>query len=102
MLIWTLAKKDLRLLLGDRRALVILLAMPILFILVLGVALGEQELRVSIVNLDQEGFENSGEFPPDRWSDRVVEDLRQTAGIRLEFLSLEQARRLINTRKRAA
>jgi len=102
MLIWTLAKKDLRLLLGDRRALVILLAMPVLFIVVLGIALGEQELRVSIVKLDEEEFEKSSGFPPDNWSERVVEDLRQTAGIRVEFLSLEQAQRLINTRKRAA
>ena len=34
-MIWTLAKKDLRLLLRDRRAVVILLAMPFIFILIL-------------------------------------------------------------------
>jgi ABC-type transport system involved in cytochrome c biogenesis permease component len=57
---WTLAKKDLRLLLRDPRAGVILLAMPLIFILVLGVSLGEgfgqkpsDRLRVSIVNLDE-------------------------------------------------
>ena len=33
---WTLAKKELRLLLRDYRALMILLAMPLIFILVLG------------------------------------------------------------------
>src|SRR5262245_8562434 len=41
MPIWTLAKKDLRLLVRDPRALMILLAMPFLFILVLGISLGE-------------------------------------------------------------
>jgi ABC-type transport system involved in cytochrome c biogenesis permease component len=59
MATWTLAKKDLRLLLRDRRAVVILLAMPFVFILVLGMSLGEgfgqkpdDRLRVSVVNLD--------------------------------------------------
>src|SRR5438128_5953931 len=58
-MIWTLAKKDLRLLLRDRRAVVILLAMPFIFIMVLGLALGEgfgqkpdERLRVSLVDLD--------------------------------------------------
>src|SRR5262245_50154480 len=60
MVIWTLAKKELRLLVRDARALVILLAMPIIFILVLGVSLGEgfgqkaaDRLRVSVLNLDE-------------------------------------------------
>jgi ABC-type transport system involved in cytochrome c biogenesis permease component len=60
MVIWTLAKKDLRLLLRDARALIILLAMPLIFILVLGVSLGEgfgqkpeDRLRVSVLNLDE-------------------------------------------------
>src|SRR5262245_53005980 len=60
MVIWTLAKKELRLLVRDARALVILLAMPIIFILVLGVSLGEgfgqkpaDKLRVSVLNLDE-------------------------------------------------
>ncbi len=57
---WTLAKKDLRLLLRDPRAGVILLAMPLIFILVLGMSLGEgfgqqpsERLRVSLVDLDE-------------------------------------------------
>ncbi len=57
---WTLAKKDLRVLLRDPRAGVILLAMPFIFILVLGVSLGEgfgqkaaDKLKVSILNLDE-------------------------------------------------
>src|SRR3954468_9713381 len=60
MVIWTLARKDLRLLVRDPRALVILLAMPLIFILVLGVSLGEgfgqkpaERLRVSVLNLDE-------------------------------------------------
>src|SRR6516162_9549259 len=58
-MMWILAKKDLRLLLRDRRAMVILLAMPLIFILVLGLSLGEgfgqkpdDRLRVSIVDED--------------------------------------------------
>jgi ABC-2 type transport system permease protein len=60
MVIWTLAKKDLRLLLRDARAMMILLAMPLIFILVLGVSLGEgfgkpaeDRLRVSVLILDE-------------------------------------------------
>jgi ABC-2 type transport system permease protein len=59
MVIWSLAKKDLRLLVRDARAMIILLAMPLIFILVLGVSLGENfgqkqsaGLRVSVLNLD--------------------------------------------------
>ncbi len=60
LVIWTLAKKDLRLLLRDARAMIILLAMPIIFILVLGVSLGEgfgqkpaDRLRVSLLIQDE-------------------------------------------------
>jgi ABC-type multidrug transport system permease subunit len=60
MRIGTLAKKDLRLLMRDPRALIILLAMPLLFVLVLGLTLGEgfghkadEKLRVSVLNLDE-------------------------------------------------
>jgi ABC-type multidrug transport system permease subunit len=62
MVIWTLAKKELRLLGRDRRSAVILIAMPLGFILILGLLLGENfgqkpddRLRVSVVDLDQ-GF----------------------------------------------
>jgi ABC-2 type transport system permease protein len=58
--IWTLARKDLRLLLRDARAAIILLLMPVVFILVLGLSLGEgfgqktdERVRVTVVNLDQ-------------------------------------------------
>ncbi|HZZ81275.1 MAG TPA: ABC transporter permease [Gemmataceae bacterium] len=60
MVIWTLAKKDLRLLARDARAMIILLAMPLIFILVLGVSLGDNfgqkpaaGLRVSVVDEDE-------------------------------------------------
>ena len=60
MAIWTLATKDVRLLLRDRRVFVLLLAMPVIFILVLGMSLGEgffskpdDRLRVSVLDLDQ-------------------------------------------------
>jgi ABC-type multidrug transport system permease subunit len=59
-MIWTLAKKEFRLLLRDPKAAIILLVMPFLFILVLGVSLGEgfgqkpdDRLRVSLVDLDE-------------------------------------------------
>ena len=41
MTMWTIAKKEFRLLLRDRRAALLLLAMPLLFILILGLLLGE-------------------------------------------------------------
>jgi len=103
MVIWTLAKKDLRLLLGDRRAVVILLAMPILFILVLGVALGKDQLRITLVDLDQGDYLRSGDFPPEKWSQMFLRDLKQTApDIEVEALTLDQAKQKIDTRKRAA
>lgn len=60
MPIWTLAKKDLRLLLRDARAMIVLLLMPLIFIFVLGISLGEgfgqkpeDRLRVSVLVLDE-------------------------------------------------
>ena len=61
-LLWVLARKDIALLLRDRRSALLLLVMPVIFILVLGMALGEtfgqkpdDRLRISLVDLD-EGF----------------------------------------------
>jgi ABC-type transport system involved in multi-copper enzyme maturation permease subunit len=58
--IWILARKELRLLLRDPRAAVLLLGMPLLFILLLGLLVGEgfgqksdDRLRVSLVDLDE-------------------------------------------------
>src|SRR5262249_17659254 len=57
---WTIAKKEWRLLSRDPRAGIILLAMPFIFILVLGLSLGEgfgqkpdDRMRVSLVDLDR-------------------------------------------------
>jgi ABC-2 type transport system permease protein len=113
MAVWILAAKDLRLLLRDPRAMVVLLAMPFIFILVLGASLGEgfgqkpdDRLRISIVDLD------AGYIDPDakgdqaatyHWSKTVEQDLAQTAGIRLESIeTLEQAQQLVTDGKRAA
>jgi ABC-type multidrug transport system permease subunit len=71
---WILSKKELRLLLRDPRAAVLLLGMPLLFILILGLLLGEgfgqnpdKRLRVSYVDLD-EGL------PPDYFTGSYVRE----------------------------
>jgi ABC-type multidrug transport system permease subunit len=58
--IWTLSKKEFRLLLRDPRAAVLLLGMPLLFILLLGLLVGEgfgqksdDRLRVTLLDLDE-------------------------------------------------
>src|SRR5215468_4310694 len=60
MVIWTLAKKELLLLLRDRLAAILLFGMPFVAILLLGLLLGEgfwqkpdERLRVSIVDEDR-------------------------------------------------
>jgi ABC-type multidrug transport system permease subunit len=113
---WTLAKKDLRLLLRDPRALVILLAMPFIFILVLGVSLGEgfgqkpdDRLRVSVVDEDAGPPRNLDAatravwFPYGRWADVVKRDLAETGGIRLEIIPTRQeAEELVRRGERPA
>lgn len=94
MPILSLALKDGRLLLRDRRALVILILMPLVFILVLGLSLGEgfgqkadNRLRVLVVDLDRghAGSEAaSSPFGPKPWSRVVIDDLVDTAGVRVE------------------
>jgi ABC-type Na+ efflux pump permease subunit len=106
MPIWTLATKELRVLLRDRLAALILLAMPLLFILVLGLLLGDSfgqkaddRLRVSIVDLDQ----GSGLVAGEPWSRVVERDLNETAGIKVETIpTVEQAEQLVRDHKRAA
>ena len=58
--VWTIAKKEARLLLRDPKAGLILLAMPVVFIFVVGLSLGEgfgqkpdDRLRISVVDLDR-------------------------------------------------
>src|SRR5258708_7723036 len=81
--VWALAGKELRLLLRDRLAAGLLLGMPMLFILVLGLLLGEgfgqksdDKLRISMVDLDQ------GPCPIDERA-----KLRQTAASTLGCLA---------------
>lgn len=109
MPIFTLAAKDLRLLLRDPRSAVILLITPLLLILVLGLALGEgfgekpdERLRISIVNLDR-GLAEKAPFPEKPWSEVVIDDLSATQDIRLEIITdRAEAERLIAKNRRAA
>jgi ABC-type transport system involved in cytochrome c biogenesis permease component len=110
MAILTLALKDLRLLRRDARSAIILLVMPLLFVAVLGMALGEgfgqpadDRLRVSIVNLDAGLPEGARDFPPKRWSEVVIEDLASTADLRIEIIPTRaEAEALVRRGKRAA
>jgi len=111
MVIWTLAKKDLRLLVRDARAMIILLAMPLIFILVLGISLGEnfgkksaEGLRITVFNED-EGVRRvvDPSAPRQMWSEQLLHDLNETAEIRVEFVqSRAEAKRLVATGQRAA
>jgi ABC-2 type transport system permease protein len=101
MAIWTLAKKETRLLLRDRLAAVILLGMPLLFILILGVLLGEsdQKLRITLVDLDA----GKGLDGKESWAKIVQRDLAETGGVKVEVLENEdEAKDLIHFHKRAA
>jgi ABC-2 type transport system permease protein len=105
---WILIRKDLRLSLRDRRALIVLLLMPLLLIFVLALSLGEgyERLRITIVDLDRGFVEHDPETKreiPHHWSKVVEDDLAQTAGIRVEFLeSEEEAREMVSRSQRAA
>src|SRR3954447_7647329 len=105
MLIWVLAKKDFRLLLRDRVAAGLLLGMPLLFILILGLLLGESfgqkpddTLRISLVDLDEgKGLEGKP------WAHWVYTDLQETPGIRIELVpGRDRAEELIRDHRRAA
>ncbi len=105
-IIWTLVKKELRLVLRDPVALIMLFVLPLLFILVFGLFVGESfgqkpdnRLRISLVDLDR----GSGLNPGEPWSQVVLRDLGETGGIRVEIIgSREEAERLIREHKRAA
>jgi ABC-type Na+ efflux pump permease subunit len=106
MAVWTLIKKELRLMARDRVAAILLLLTPLLFIFVLGLLVGEgfgqptdDRLRVSVVDLDT----GSGLNPGEPWSKVVQRDLAETAGIKVEVIdSREEAERLIAEHRRAA
>jgi ABC-type Na+ efflux pump permease subunit len=106
MAVWTMAKKELRLLFRDRRATLLLLLMPFLFIVILGLLLGEafgqkpdDRLRVWLVDLDR----GTGLNPGEPWSKMVQRDLAETAGIKVETIdSMEAAEQLIRDHRVAA
>jgi ABC-type multidrug transport system permease subunit len=105
-IVWTLVKKELRLVLRDPVALLLLFLLPLLFILVFGLFVGESfgqkpdnRLRISLVDLDR----GSGLRRGESWSQVVRRDLAETAEIRVEVIdSPEEAERLISEHKRAA
>jgi len=106
---FTLALKDLRLLFRDARSGVILLVMPLLFVAVLGMSVGEgfgqkpdDRLRISVVDLD-EGLPAYSAYPSKKWSAIVIDDLASTADIRIEIIpNRAEAESLIRQGKRAA
>lgn len=121
MPIWTLAKKDLRLLARDPRALIVLLLMPLVFIFVLGISLGEgfgqkpeDRLRVAVLDLDEgptrfpesrtkPAADRDKIFPPVKWAELVLRDLGETADIKVELVSTRaEAEALVRNSKRAA
>jgi ABC-type Na+ efflux pump permease subunit len=105
-IVWTLVKKELRLVLRDPVALILLFVLPLLFIFVFGLFVGENfgqkpdnRLRISLVDLDSGSGLNAGET----WSQVVRRDLAETGDIRIEIIdSPEEAERLIREHKRAA
>jgi ABC-type transport system involved in multi-copper enzyme maturation permease subunit len=105
-----LAVKDLRLLLRDARSGIILLVMPLLFVGVLGMSVGEgffqkpdDRLRISVVNQDEGLPADHRGYPPKPWSDVVIDDLSNTADIRIEVIPNQaEAESLIHQGKRAA
>lgn len=106
MAIWSLAKKEFRLLLRDWRAALILVAMPLLFILVLGLLLGESfgqkpddRIRIVIVDLDR----GTGLVPGRSWAQAVRKDLSETGDIHIEVLDTRtEAERLVRDHRQAA
>jgi ABC-type transport system involved in cytochrome c biogenesis permease component len=107
---WTIAAKDLRLLLRDPRAAVILLLMPVVLILVLGLAIGDafgkkpdDRIRITVVNLDKGSEKDAAGFPPKRWSEIVLDDLSASADIKVELIETrEEAMDLVRRGQRSA
>jgi ABC-type multidrug transport system permease subunit len=84
--------------------------MPLLFILVLGVALGEsfgqkpdERLRISMVDEDEGLPPDPGPYPGRKWSEVVRDDLAQTGGIKVEIIpTRNEAEELVRRGKRSA
>lgn len=68
MAVWDITCKDLRLLVGDRRALVLLLMLPLMFIAILGMSTGqfltkdEEQRKLKIAVVDESQSEESREL----------------------------------------
>jgi ABC-2 type transport system permease protein len=103
--IWALTRKELWLLVRDPIALILLVGMPLIFTPIQGLLLGDnfgqkpdETLRLSLVDLDT-GIGIRGKS----WGHWVLQDLRETPGIRIELISSrEEAERLIIEHKRPA
>jgi len=110
MAVLILAAKDLRLLLRDPRSAVILFAMPLAMILVLSLSIGgafgrkpDDRIRLSVVVEDEGLPKEHGDFPPANWSDVVLDDLSDTADIRVERIATRaEAERMVQRGDRAA
>ncbi len=107
--ILTLAAKDGKLMLRDPRAAVILLLMPVLLVLVLGLTVGgafdpnkKEQLRISVVNLDDGLPPDAGPFPDRPWSQFLLDDFAGSADIKVEMIATrEEAERLVQSGERA-
>lgn len=105
-IVWTLVKKELRLVLRDPVSLILLFVLPLLFILVFGLFVGEgfgqkPDKRLRIMFLDLDG--GSGLHLGEPWSKVVQGDLAETPDIHiLEIKRPEEAERLIRDHKQAA
>jgi ABC-2 type transport system permease protein len=108
--VWTIAAKDLRLLMRDSRSAIILFLMPLMLILILGLSLGDafgrkpdDRIRISVVVEDSGLPKDAGTFPGRPWSEILLDDLTDTANIRVERIATrEEAKRLVDRGDRSA
>ena len=108
---FAIARKDLRLLLRDPRSVVVLVVMPLLLMLLLGLTLGrafgekpDSKIRITVV-VEDAGLppDPARDFPPKPWSDILLDDLADTANIRVELVSTRaEAERLVRRGERSA
>ncbi|MEX0715100.1 MAG: ABC transporter permease [Planctomycetaceae bacterium] len=90
---WTIALKDLRLQFRDRRALTTLLALPIVFIAIIGLTTGQllntadkqRKYRIAVVDEDQSLL-----------SGKVIDLLRHKKGLQVELHAADKAEALLS------
>lgn len=83
MNVWPVAKKDLKLLVRDRRTIFVLVALPLAFISILGLSTGQlfsqrekaRKVRVTVVNEDQSGL-----------AAKVLDDVYRLQALKVEEL----------------